>query len=106
MARSVVIVATSDQTPLMRVRASQAAVAIADDFRAGGSNVLFMIDSLPRLAMAQRDLGLLLGEPPSSRGYTPSVFQLLANTVERLGNASVGGVTAPLTPLVDGGGIG
>jgi flagellum-specific ATP synthase len=103
MARSVVVVATSDQTPLMRVRASQAAIAIADYFRDSGSNVLFMIDSLTRLAMAQRDLGLLLGEPPSARGYTPSVFQLLANTVERLGNAAVGGITALLTVLVDGG---
>lgn len=103
MARSVVIVATSEQTPLMRVRASQAAIAVADYFREEGSNVLFMIDSLTRLAMAQRDLGLLLGEPPSSRGYTPSVFQLLANTVERLGNSAVGGITALLTVLVDGG---
>jgi flagellum-specific ATP synthase len=103
MARSVVVVATSDQTPLMRVRASQVAIAIADYFREDGTNVMFMIDSLTRLAMAQRDLGLLLGEPPSSRGYTPSVFQLLANTVERLGNAAVGGITALLTVLVDGG---
>ncbi|MDB5312217.1 MAG: fliI [Gemmataceae bacterium] len=103
MARSVVVVATSDQTPLMRVRASQVAIAIADYFREDGSNVMFMIDSLTRLAMAQRDLGLLLGEPPSARGYTPSVFQLLANTVERLGNAAVGGITALLTVLVDGG---
>lgn len=103
MARSVVVVATCEQTPLMRVRASQAAIAIADYFRDDGSNVLFMIDSLTRLAMAQRDLGLMLGEPPSSRGYTPSVFQLLANTVERLGNAAHGGITALLTVLVDGG---
>lgn len=103
MARSVVIVATCEQTPLMRVRASQAAIAVADYFREEGSNVLFMIDSLTRLAMAQRDLGLMLGEPPSSRGYTPSVFQTLANTVERLGNAAVGGITALLTVLVDGG---
>jgi flagellum-specific ATP synthase len=103
MSRSVVVVATCEQTPLMRVRASQAAIAIADYFREGGANVLFMIDSLTRLAMAQRELGLLLGEPPSARGYTPSVFQLLANTVERLGNAAVGGITALLTVLVDGG---
>ena len=103
MARSVVIVATCEQTPLMRVRASQAAIAIADYFRDGGTNVLFMIDSLTRLAMAQRELGLLLGEPPSARGYTPSVFQLLANTVERLGNSAVGSITALLTVLVDGG---
>lgn len=103
MARSVVIVATCEQTPLMRVRASQAAIAIADHFREAGQNVLFVIDSLTRLAIAQRELGLLLGEPPSSRGYTPSVFATLANTVERLGNSAVGGITALLTVLVDGG---
>jgi flagellum-specific ATP synthase len=103
MARSVVVVATCEQTPLMRVRAAQAAVAVADHFREAGQNVLFVIDSLTRLAMAQRELGLLLGEPPSSRGYTPSVFATLANTVERLGNAAVGGITALLTVLVDGG---
>jgi flagellum-specific ATP synthase len=102
MARSVVIVATCEQTPLMRVRASQAAIAIADYYRESGANVLFMIDSLTRLAMAQREIGLMLGEPPSARGYTPSCFQLLANTVERLGNAAVGGITALLTVLVDG----
>src|SRR5581483_7166563 len=61
-----------------------------------------MLDSLTRLAMAQREMGLALGEPPSARGYTPSVFQLLATTVERLGNAAVGGITAILTVLVDG----
>lgn len=103
MRRSVVIVATCEQTPLMRVRATQAAIAVADHFRSDGSNVLLMIDSLTRLAMAQRELGLMMGEPPSSRGYTPSVFQVLANTIERLGNASVGGITALLTVLVDGG---
>jgi flagellum-specific ATP synthase len=103
MARSIVIVATCEQTPLMRVRAAQAAIAIADHFRNTGRNVLFVIDSLTRLAVAQRELGLLLGEPPSSRGYTPSVFSTLANTVERLGNAAVGGITALLTVLVDGG---
>ena len=103
MARSVVIVATCEQTPLMRVRASQTAIAIADYFREQGADVLFMIDSLTRLAMAQRELGLMLGEPPSSRGYTPSVFQLLANTVERLGNAAVGSITALITVLVEGG---
>ena len=103
MERSIVLVATCEQTPLMRVRAAQAAIAIADHFREGGSNVLFVIDSLTRLAMAQRELGLMLGEPPSSRGYTPSVFATLANTVERLGNAAVGGITALLTVLVDGG---
>jgi flagellum-specific ATP synthase len=100
--RAVVVVATCEQTPLMRVRAAQAAIALADDFRAHGRNVLFMLDSLTRLAMAQREIGLALGEPPSARGYTPSVFHLLATTVERLGNAAVGGITALLTVLVDG----
>ncbi len=103
MDKSAVVVATCEQTPLMRVRATQAAIAIADAFRDNGANVLLMVDSLTRLAIAQRELGLLLGEPPSARGYTPSVFQLLANTIERLGNASVGGITALLTVLVDGG---
>jgi flagellum-specific ATP synthase len=103
MRRSIVLVATCEQTPLMRVRTTQAAIAIADQFRSVGANVLLMIDSLTRLAMAQRELGLMMGEPPSSRGYTPSVFQVLANTIERLGNAAVGGITALLTVLVDGG---
>jgi flagellum-specific ATP synthase len=102
LARSVVVVATCEQSPLMRVRASQTAIALADYFREHGSNTLVMIDSLTRLAMAQREIGLLLGEPPSSRGYTPSVFQLLATTIERLGNSATGFVTALLTVLVDG----
>jgi flagellum-specific ATP synthase len=103
MKKSVVVVATCDQTPLMRVRAGQTAVAVADAFRSAGRNVLLMLDSLTRLAMAQRELGLALGEPPSARGYTPSVFGLLANTVERLGNAAQGSITGILTVLVDGG---
>lgn len=102
MRRSVVVVATCEQSPLMRVRASQAAIAMAECFREEGRNVLFMIDSLTRLAMAQREMSLALGEPPSSRGYTPSVFRLLANTVERLGNSAVGTMTGILTVLVDG----
>jgi flagellum-specific ATP synthase len=100
--RSAVVVATCEQPPLLRVRAARAALAIADQYRDAGKNVLFLADSLTRLAMAQRELGLALGEPPSSRGYTPSVFQLLATTVERLGNAATGGITAVLTVLVDG----
>jgi flagellum-specific ATP synthase len=100
--RSAVVVATCEQPPLLRVRAARAALAIADHFRDAGKNVLFLADSLTRLAMAQRELGLALGEPPSSRGYTPSVFQLLATTIERLGNAAKGGITAVLTVLVDG----
>ncbi len=103
MKRTVVVVATCDQTPLMRVRAAQTAITVADHYRSAGKNVLMMMDSLTRLAMAQRELGLALGEPPSARGYTPSVFQLLANTVERLGNAAKGTITGILTVLVDGG---
>ena len=100
---TVVVVATSDQTPLMRVRAAQAAITMADHFRQQGKHVLFLLDSLTRLAMAQRELGLALGEPPSARGYTPSVFQLLASTIEHLGNGATGSITGILTVLVDGG---
>jgi flagellum-specific ATP synthase len=102
LARSAVVVATSEQSPLMRVRAAQAAVALADYHRGNGANVLLLMDSLTRLAMAQREIGLLLGEPPSSRGYTPSVFQHLARMIERMGNAARGGITALLTVLVEG----
>ncbi len=100
--RSTVIVATCEESPLMRVRAASAAVALADFYRTSGANVLLLMDSMTRLAMAQREIGILLGEPPTSRGYTPSVFQLLAQIVESLGNADSGGVTALLTVLVDG----
>jgi flagellum-specific ATP synthase len=103
MKKTVVVIATCDQTPLMRVRAVQVAITMASWFRDGGAKVLFMLDSLTRLAMAQRELGLALGEPPSARGYTPSVFQLLANTVEALGNSAKGSITGILTVLVDGG---
>ena len=103
MARTVVIVAKCDESPLMRVRASQAAIAIADHFRDEGKNVLFMIDSLTRLAMAQREIGQMRGEVPGPKGYTSSCFQMLATTIERLGNGARGGITALLTVLVDGG---
>lgn len=103
MARTVVIVAKCDESPLMRVRASQAAIAIADYFRDEGKNVLFMIDSLTRLAMAQREIGQMRGEVPGPKGYTASCFHMLATTIERLGNSSKGGITALLTVLVDGG---
>src|SRR5262249_20974776 len=82
---------------------AQVAITVADSFRERGGRVLFLLDSLTRLAMAQRELGLALGEPPSARGYTPSVFQLLANVIERLGNDARGCVTGILTILVDGG---
>jgi flagellum-specific ATP synthase len=101
--KSVVVVATCDQSPLMRVRAAEVAVSVGDYFREGGANVLLLLDSLTRLAMAQRELGLAVGEPPSARGYTPSVFQTLANIVERLGNDGAGSLTGVLTVLVDGG---
>ena len=103
MEKSTVIVATCDQTPLMRVRAAHVALTIANYHRECGANVLLMLDSLTRLAMAQRELGLMLGEPPSVRGYTPSVFQLLANIIEAMGNAERGSMTGMLTVLVDGG---
>jgi len=100
--RSVVVVSTADETLLMRVRAAQTAVTIADDFRKQGANVLFMVDSITRMAVAQREIGLMLREPPSARGYTPSVFQLLANTLEGLGNSDTGSITCLATVLVDG----
>ena len=100
--KSVLIVSTSDQSPLARVRASETAVVIADWFREKGKNVLLMLDSLTRLANAQRELGLLLGEPPTSRGYTPSVFQKMAVLLEQLGTSRKGSITGILTVLVDG----
>jgi flagellum-specific ATP synthase len=100
--KSVVVVATCDDPPLMRVRAAHLALAIADSFRRRGQHVLLMCDSLTRLAMAQRQIGIANGEPPSARSYTPSVFQLLANYVECMGNAATGSITGILTVLVDG----
>ncbi len=100
--RSVVVVATSDQTPLMRIKAVLTAATIAEEFRDQGAHVLFFLDSLTRLAMAQRELGLLLGEPPGSRGYPPSVQSLLASVLERLGCGEVGAITGLITVLVDG----
>jgi flagellum-specific ATP synthase len=102
LSKSIVVVATSDEPPLMRVRAAQLALAIADSYRERGANVLLMVDSLTRLAMAQRQIGIAHGEPPSARSYTPSVFQLLANYVECMGNSSQGSITGILTVLVDG----
>lgn len=102
LSRSVVVVATSDQTPLMRIKAVLTAASIAEDFRDQGAHVLFFLDSLTRLAMAQRELGLLLGEPPGARGYPPSVQSLLASVLERLGCGEVGAITGLITVLVDG----
>ncbi len=102
LAKSVVVVATCEQPPLLRVRAAQVAVTMADYYRSQGAHVLLLLDSLTRMAMAQRELGLALGEPPSARGYTPSVFQLLATTLERLGNGAQGSITGIATVLVEG----
>ncbi|MFK7737117.1 MAG: FliI/YscN family ATPase [Pirellulaceae bacterium] len=100
--RSIVIVSTSDEPPLARIRASEIAVIIASWFRSQGSNVLLLLDSLTRLSQAQRELGLLLGEPPTSRGYTPSVFQKMSRLLEQMGTSDTGSVTGLLTVLVDG----
>lgn len=100
--KSVVVVATSDQSPLMRVRTAQTAATIASWFRQQGEHVLLLLDSLTRMAMAQREIGLLLGEPPTSRGYTPSAFQTMTALLEQLGMSDQGSITGLLTVLVDG----
>lgn len=102
LAKSIVLVSTANETPLARVRAAESAVSMAHWFRSRGKNVFLMLDSLTRFAMAQRDLGLMLGEPPTSRGYTPSVFQKLAVLLEQLGCSDQGSITGLLTILVDG----
>jgi flagellum-specific ATP synthase len=100
--RSVVIVSTSDQSPVLRIRGALAATAIAEYFSSRGKSVLLIMDSLTRIAMAQRELGLAAGEPPTSKGYTPSVLTLLARLVERAGQFGKGSITAFYTVLMEG----
>jgi len=100
--RAVVIVSTSDQSPLLRIRAALSATAVAEYFASLGKNVLLIVDSLTRFAMAQREIGLAAGEPPTAKGYTPSVLNMLARLVERTGNFSQGSITAFYTVLMEG----
>ena len=101
LARSVVVVAASDSPPIQRVKAAFVAVTVAEYFRDRGSNVLFMMDSLTRLAQAQREIGLAAGEPPAAKGYCPSVFSLMPRLIERLGRTEIGSITGILTVLVE-----
>ncbi len=100
--RSVVVASTSDQSPLLRIRAALAATSVAEYFCSRGKHVLLVVDSLTRVAMAQREIGLAAGEPPTAKGYTPSVFTMLAKLIERAGNFGKGSITAFYTVLMEG----
>ncbi|NLW07557.1 MAG: flagellar protein export ATPase FliI [Clostridia bacterium] len=102
LARSVVVAATSDQPALVRIKGALTATAIAEYFRDRGQNVLLMMDSLTRFALALREVGLAIGEPPTTRGYTPSVFATLPKLVERAGNTERGSISGLYTVLVEG----
>src|SRR6476619_6107054 len=102
LARSVVVVATSDQPALVRIKAAMVATTIAEHFRDEGHDVLLMMDSVTRLAIAQREVGLAIGEPPATRGYTPSVLAMLPQLLERAGTSGRGSITGLYTVLVDG----
>src|SRR5207248_442711 len=99
LARSVVVVATSDQPALVRIKAALTATTIAEWFRDQGRDVVLMMDSVTRFAMAQREVGLAIGEPPATRGYTPSVFALLPRLLERSGTSASGSITALYTEI-------
>ncbi len=100
--RACVVVSTSDQSPLLRIRAALAATAVAEYFCGQGKHVLLVVDSLTRLAMAQREIGLAAGEPPTAKGYTPSCFTMLARLIERAGRFGAGSITAFYTVLMEG----
>jgi flagellum-specific ATP synthase len=100
--RSIVLVSTSDQSPLLRMRAALGATSVAEHFASTGAHVLLVLDSLTRFAMAAREVGLAAGEPPTTRGYTPSVFNRLARLVERAGRFRKGSITAFYTVLMEG----
>jgi len=100
--RSVLVIATSDKPALVRIKAAEVATSIAEYFREKGKDVMLLMDSLTRFAMAQREVGLAAGEPPVSRGYTPSVFAVMPRLLERAGNSDKGSITGLYTVLVDG----
>jgi flagellum-specific ATP synthase len=100
--RSVVVAVTGDAAAMSRVKGASVALAVAEYFRDLGKDVLLMMDSVTRVAMAQREIGLAVGEPPTTRGYTPSVFALLPRLLERAGPAAQGSITGIFTVLVDG----
>jgi len=100
--RAVVIVSTADDSPLLRIRAARVACTVSEYFREQGKHVLLLLDSLTRMAQAQRQIGLSVGEPPATKGFTPSVFALLPEILERAGNTAVGSITGFYTVLVEG----